>query len=539
MTSALSESGQRALYQEAASTLARGTGADRVAIFHLGENGELAVGGVHGMTEFSMAVCPLSVTVIKGVIASNRNVMYSNAPADVDARDNVSLQLSGAISLLCIPFYDLAGKPVGALYADTTRRMRAFHRRELLFARDCASWLEGCLSGQGRAPRPEAERPRARTLSTVIDAGTSVASATSQPGAADRSRRASQVETSNLKVSSGGLMVFFRSLATLTQAGVNIDVSLHLLGGSGEDPAMAQASRGLFEAVSRGEPISAAMERFPRVFSPQVRSVLRVGERTGRLVHVLEVLAKDLEKSQHLAYKLRSALTYPAVLAVACAAMMVFGPPYLLQGHLRALEESGVPLPWTTRGLLMLSHLSSNPLALAIFLTGAAAAAVYLRSDAGQQSLVRQARRAPLIGPILSLLSLTEFARQLALMSRSGMTTMEALAQTRQGCRDEALRDAIRKAEQAVRGGDSLTDAMKASGFFSATFVSFVETGEESGSLPRLIAWMADFYERDLEASLNSFVALAEPVIMGVMGAVTAVILVATIKPTLLLLQNL
>jgi type II secretory pathway component PulF len=89
-----------------------------------------------------------------------------------------------------------------------------------------------------------------------------------------------------------------------------------------------------------------------------------------------------------------------------------------------------------------------------------------------------------------------------------------------------------------VRNGDTLTEALAGSKFFSKSFLSFIEAGEQTGSLVRLTEWLADFHEQELEAGLTGFVALAEPLIMAVMGFVTAVLLVATIKPTLLILQT-
>ncbi len=516
-------------------TLARGVRADRAAVFYL-QGERLELGGVSGMPEFSTDDCPISVSVVKSVIDSNRNLVYSNVPQDADARDNVSLQLSGAISVLCVPFYDQGGKPAGALYADTTQKTKAFYRKELLFARDCASWLEGCLSGSHNMPKPEIEIVET-SISTVVKIGEKAEVAAA--GGRDKTRRAGLVKSNPDRVGGTHLMVFFRSLATLTQAGVNIDASLHLLGESSEDKVMGEVAKGLAEAVFRGEPLSAAMERYPNTFSSQVRSVVRVGERSGRFVHVLQVLSNDLEKSQRLIYRLRSALTYPAMLALACGLMLLFGPPYLLQGHLRVLLDSKVPLPMLTQGLVLLSKAVSSPvfLVLATLAVGATVAAA--RSPRGKEKLLVWGHRSPVLGPILSQLALTQFSRSLALQTKAGMTAMEALAQARQGCQEPGLREAIRQAEVGLRNGDSLKEALEGTKFFPPIFLSFVEAGEQTGTLVRLTEWLADFYETELEASLSRFVALAEPLIMAFMGLVTALLLIATLKPTLLILQTL
>ncbi len=544
------ESAVRALYEEAASTLAGGLRADRAAIFYLDDQRTLALGGVHGMAAFPMSDCPISQSLLDEVWTRDRSVVFGNVPKDTDARDNLSLQLSGAVSLLCVPFYDDSDKPAGVLYADTDGRVNAFHRDELLFARDCANWLECCLAGRDNLSKPEpislspaarpAARPSARPKETADTAKAALrATAATATGSARPQRGGLSKPLSQERVRSASRMVFFRSLATLMGAGVHINASLELLGEAAEDPGMGRISGELAVIVSQGEPLSAAMERFPKVFPPAVRATVRLGEQTGRLVAVLEVLSTDLEKSQRTVYRLRSALTYPAILAAACGLMLLFGPPYLLQGHLRMLQSSGVPLPLFTQLMLVLSAALRSPVVLLMMGLLLAAGAVRLRSPEGRHRAGELARRTPGLGDLLELLDLTLFVRTLSLQLRAGMTAVEALQQARQGTESSTLKEALRQTERAVRNGATFSEAFNGTGRFSPVFLSFVEAGEQSGSLPRLVGWLADFQERELEARVDALVALAEPIIMAVMGGVAGVLLVATIKPTMLILQTL
>lgn len=532
MPTLLSESGVHALLQETAVTLQRGVAADRAAVFYLDRHGELSLGGVSGLTSFPMDDCPFSVSILERVLRQNQTVLFSNVPRDAEAKDNVSLQLSGAVSLLCVPFYDETDKPAGVLYADTSGRHSAFHRQELLFARDCANWLECCLAGRDNLPKPEPEARPAPVASKPLG----------QPSKSPPSRpkRAGPADPSSLgKVSGEALLVFLRSLSTLTQAGIAIHTGLDLLCEGSQSKAMGAISRELADLVANGEPLSAAMERFPNVFTSPIRSAVRLGERSGSLVHVLDVLATDLEKSQRIAYRVRGALTYPAFLSVLCGLMLLFGPPYLLQGHLKMLADSKVPLPVLTQALVWLSELTRSPLFLVVLTAGIVAFVAWARSQAGKRQLLRWAFRLPVIGPLLGLFERTVFARSLSLQLRAGMTVMEALSLARQSAQQQALAEALHTAERALRDGATLADGLSQSGYFEPVFLSFVESGEATGELEAMTAWLADFYEREVEARLDSLVALVEPLIMAVMGAVAAVLMIATLKPTLLLLQAL
>ena len=534
MLALLSESSVRALYQEAADTLARGVRADRTAIFYFEDVDTLSLGAVHGMAPFPMTDCPFSTSVIDEVLAQDRNLIFSNVPKDTDARDNISLQLSGAVSLLCVPFYDETNRPAGVLYADTQGRINAFRRKELLFARDCASWLECCLAGRDNLSKPEPE------LESKVEASAPTPLPLQGMAKQERAKRGGLPGlVSSERVRAGSLMIFFRSLATLIGAGVTINTALSLLSESSEDPAMGRVSGGLLDIVLKGEPLSAAMERYPQVFSPAVRSTVRLGERTGRFVHVLDVLSTDLEKGQRLKYRLRSALTYPIVLSAICALLLLLGPPYLLQGHLRMLQESGVPLPYFTQAMIGISSVVSHPaffvfLALSVF-----GSVTWVRTEKGRANLMTFARRLPGLGGLIQLLDLTLFVRSLSLQLRAGMTAVEALQLSRQVTESPDLREALQESERALRNGSTLVEAFAESEQFSPAFLGFIESGESSGTLDKLVTWLASFYERELDARIASLTTLAEPIILAVMGVVVAVLLVATVKPTLLILQTL
>lgn len=137
------------------------------------------------------------------------------------------------------------------------------------------------------------------------------------------------------------------------------------------------------------------------------------------------------------------------------------------------------------------------------------------------------------------MLSLAEFTRALALQLKAGLTALEALEQGRLGCRDPILREALLMTETAVRDGETLAVAFGRSREFSPTFVSFVDAGENSGTLPTLCDRLAAFMEADLEAGLETFISLVEPLVLCGMGVVAAVLLTATLQPTMLLLQAL
>lgn len=203
------------------------------------------------------------------------------------------------------------------------------------------------------------------------------------------------------------------------------------------------------------------------------------------------------------------------------------------------LSQSGVPLPWMTSALVVLSGAMRSPLFMLVLLGGLAGAIAWLRLEPNREQVRRWAGRLPILGPALSLLAICQLTRSLSLQPKAGLTALEALEQGRQGCSDAPLRAALASAEKALRGGQGLTESFACSGYFSPTFLSFIEAGEHSGTLPALIETLAESSERELESRLDIVVAMLEPLVLGFMGVVATVLLVATLKPTLLLLQTL
>lgn len=402
------------LAEEAADLLKTGLKADRVALFRW-QRGQLSLLATAGVLCFPLDQAPISMALVERLAAIDSNLLLNNASSDLETRNDPALRRSGAVSVLCLPFHDRNGYLVGMFYADTQRRPRAFARKELLFARECARWL-GCSEEKGdNSPRPVPPHPAKAAVQQVA----AVPARTGERPAQDFHADPQEVT------------IFFRSLATMMAAGLMIHESLRLLARTAKDRRFSEVLEALSQTVTRGRPLSTALDAFPRAFPGYTRSAIKVGERSGRLAYILEILASDLEKSRKLILRVRSALLYPAFLAVACALMLGLGLPFMLRGHLEMLSGSGVPLPWLTHALARVCQAVSSPLSygLAVGLLGALYA--YLRTPAGAHRGRAWLLRVPKLGSALRTLALARFTRSLSLQLRSGLSAVEALL----GCR--------------------------------------------------------------------------------------------------------
>lgn len=333
--------------------------------------------------------------------------------------------------------------------------------------------------------------------------------------------------------------VFFRSLSTMTAAGIPIHEALRLMGDSAGDANTANVAEQVAAGIVSGRSLSACLRDFPQVFSPYLVGLVRVGERTGALARILETLAVHMEKSEALRLKLRSALVYPAVLICGAMTLLFVGPSWLLEGQLAMLEQSGQALPALTRAMITWTEICSSPLTVLVAALALGAVVFALRRQTVREKIILWLHQTPVISYFLRQAASARFARALEIALNAGLPIVEALPLCAHATGDPLLRVLVKVSVQELMRGDSVAGCLRAVDFFPPAFHHLVEAGDESGKMPSMLALSAEFAEMELDLAINTASTLIEPVLLLVMGVFTALVLVATLQPTLALLQSL
>lgn len=325
----------------------------------------------------------------------------------------------------------------------------------------------------------------------------------------------------------------------MISAGISIHEALGLLAESAETDNEREILAGLSLNLASGRTLSASMSVYSSSFSSYFVGLIRVGEKTGALARILDTLATHSEKSEALRLKLKSAVTYPAFLIAGSLLLITIGPSYLLEGQLAILERSGQELPVLTRGLIFWSDLVTSPLFLLLCAGSVVGLVSLLSREEYRRKLVLLLHQMPLFQDFLTLVATARFARALEISLKSGLPLLAALPLSAEAAADPLLIARTKITKTGLVQGDTLKEALKDAGFFSPSVVSLVASGEESGKLPVMLALIAQFAELELELAIRRATLLVEPVILLVMGILTALILVATLQPTLSLLEAL
>lgn len=321
-------------------------------------------------------------------------------------------------------------------------------------------------------------------------------------------------------------MLIMRQLALMLGAGVPLleavdTVDQGMARSGGADPFQAVAA-----ALERGATLADAMERHAPGFPAYVYAMLRVGEASGRIAEVLSDAADQMAYEDRLRRDIVNALTYPAFLACAGLATVIFIFVEVVPRFSAMLRDGGDRLPWASRlvldiGLFVDAHLAALAFgAAALVLVGAGLSGqAWFRSR-----LLGLARRAPLTGDLLRAYEIGLWARLTALTLRNGMPLLPATALARGAVSPGPFHDGLIALETDLRAGMSIDDSLGRRSGLAPMDLSLLRAGRRSGALATMFAHLADSYDNRLKDGVKRSTALLEPVAIGTIAVVVGAV---------------
>jgi general secretion pathway protein F len=364
------------------------------------------------------------------------------------------------------------------------------------------------------------------------------ASATGE-GKAPRLAGRSLLSFDRKRLSSKELTLFTRQLSTLAQVSP-LEEALRTITRQSEKQhvrdIVARVHGGVVEGRSLGEAMSAEPKSFPGLY----RAMIAAGERSGSLPALTDRLAILLERQATMRSKMLTALAYPAVLSVfaivVVMSLMIFVVPLVVE----QFDTLGQQLPLLTRIVMGLSNFLASWWWALLILLGAFGFLGWraLRNEAVRMSVDGLLLRTPFVGRLLRDLHAARMARTLSTMVESRLPVMEGLSLTVPTIHNRVLRAATTDIVEAVRGGGSLSAAMRRTDVFPPLLVYLAASGESAGQLDLMLERAADYLEREFDGFTAAALAMLEPLIIVVMGGIVAVIILSILLP-IMQLQNL
>ena len=324
-------------------------------------------------------------------------------------------------------------------------------------------------------------------------------------------------------------LVFARTLSFLLSAGVPLDRSLTVSAQLTESPALRQALQEVLRAVKGGKSLSAALERYPKLFPNFYVSLIRAGEASGNLGRVFTQLADYQESVNELRSNLVSAMIYPALLFVVGAASVVFLLEFVVPKFAGVFEQSGAALPLPTQVLLFVSSALEKTWWLGVIAVPLLffAAQRYLATERGGARFDYFILRVPRLGSVIEQIQVSRFSRSLGTLLEGGVPMIRSLEIARQVVGNRKLSDAVKHVQQGVKQGEGVVRPLEQTGAFPALAIHLLGVGEETGRLDAMLLQVANVYERQTRTAIKNLVALFEPLMILAMGVVVGTIVVS------------
>ncbi len=328
------------------------------------------------------------------------------------------------------------------------------------------------------------------------------------------------------------LMLFTRELATLLHAGMPLDRSLQSLAVLGENERLRAVVSDVLSRVQEGKSLSDALADHGDVFPPLYVNMVRAGEAGGVVESVLERLAEYLEASEKTRDEIRSAMTYPLILAFVGGVSIIVLLTYVLPKFTVVFADLGAAMPASTRFVMTLSDALQTYWWVVVATVTAVVLAFrrYAATSEGRMRVDRWKLTAPLVGDLVRKVQISRFARTLGTMLKSGVPLIRSLEIVRAIVGNVIISSALEVVQKEVSEGKGLAQPLEHTGVFPALSLQMVSVGEETGRLDDMLLVVADHYDREVGNAVARLMSMLEPAMLLLMGLVTGFIVIAMLS---------
>lgn len=336
------------------------------------------------------------------------------------------------------------------------------------------------------------------------------------------------------KVKTKDKVLFSRQLSTLINAGLPLVQSLRSVAAQTTNKRFKTVINELIADVEAGTSFSKSLEKHPDVFNRVYVSLVAASETSGTLDKGLERLADQQEKDADIISKVKGAMVYPAIVLL----VMIVVAGFMVVKVLPQVESiysglKGVSLPILTRVLLAVSHFVTKYWWVVLIAIGLMTffGTRWARTFGGKSFIDRAKMHAWPIGPLYMKMYMARFSRTAATLVAAGVPILQVLQITAEAVDNVHIGASLNRAEEKVKGGKSLSEAITNDPNFLELVPNMLRIGEQSGALENMLVKVADYYEKEVDNEIKTISTIIEPVLMVVMGVFAITLVAAILMP--------
>lgn len=332
--------------------------------------------------------------------------------------------------------------------------------------------------------------------------------------------RVAQFLSPSVRIKFSDLNMFTRQLATLQKAGLPILLSLGALRQQTQNKILKEVIAQVIRDIESGTNLSGALGKYPLIFNSLYVNMVASGEASGRLDSVLERLATLSEHDEAIRLRIKSATRYPMIVVAAMVIGFIILTTLVVPRYAKIYEQYTTALPLPTQILLGINY-AVTKLWWLLIITGAAIYFLfkrYINTKSGRIFWDGFKLKVPIFGPLLLKLSISRFTRITGTLMRSGIPVLKILDISSGSTGNEVISQAIINIKNNVAEGKGMSEPMKVSGFFPPIVTQMVAVGEETGKLDDLLIHVSDYYDEQVDYTVNNLTSLIEPILIFVLG---------------------
>lgn len=337
-------------------------------------------------------------------------------------------------------------------------------------------------------------------------------------------------------ISETDLVLFTRQLATMVDAGLPLVTALtglHKQANPKRQAALRTIIDNLSTRIQNGESFAEAAARYPMIFDRLYIAMVRAGEIGGVLATILDRLAGFLEASSALQKKIKSAMTYPVVVICIAFCVTTFLIVKVVPVFSQIFADFHSALPAPTQFLIDLSKLIREDWLFIIIVVGGAYFGMryFLRTKQGSEFWDKMKLKLPVFGPLFHKVCMTRFSRTFAQLIRSGVPILEVLNIVGDTSGNYVVSVALKKVALDIENGGKLTESLEKQPIFPPIMLQMLAAGEATGNVDVMLEKIADFWDKEIEATLSALTSLIEPFLITFLGIVVGGIVISMFLP--------
>ena len=340
------------------------------------------------------------------------------------------------------------------------------------------------------------------------------------------------------KISARDYCVYCRQMLAILKAGVSIINALQMLAEQTENVALKKGIAVLADEVGKGETLSNAMRKAPKIWPSMFVNLVEAGEATGTLEISFERMALQFEKENQLKQVIKKALTYPIIVGFVAVGVIFAMMTFVIPTFMGMFADMEVEMPAITQFVINMSDFFVAYWWLVIIVAVVVAMAIraYARTTPGRVMFGTMKIKLPIINNVEIKSSAAKFSRTLSTLLRSGVPMIQALEIAANSLENNIIfQRAVLSARDQVANGSSLSKPIKMSGLFPPMVVHMISIGEETGNLEDMLENVAEYYEEEVTVATEQMMTILEPMMILVLALIVGVIILAILQPMMTL----